>query len=442
MIKRRGRGAARICVLLLVIMISTACAGQPVEEKEGKNDEYKNDEHGNIYKCSFEVKDVEGNTDYGQKTAGVKLNAMNTIVLNADGTYEYTKLTGTLDEEGNLQKYKSGGKVYGTIELRYIFAGEYEQEGDRVTLAPPTDCTFAESWGNLTESAGMIDNSGTASEGSRVHSMENVDEDPLDYFEGFYYWHNGHENSVVVTVNDEDGTFTYVESANVNARYDVENVEALSDSPLSGKRICYLGSSVTYGARANGVSFVEFISARNSCDFVKEAVSGTTLVEEEGDSYLGENSYIRRMLNNISTNEKFDAFVCQLSTNDATKKLPLGEISASKDLDAFDTKTIIGAMEYIIVYAMRTWDCPVIFYTGTKYESEEYQKMVEALLKLQEKYEIGVINLWDDAEMNAVSDRDYIRYMYDPVHPTKEGYLDWWTPKMEECLYELLALER
>ena len=91
---------------------------------------------------------------------------------------------------------------------------------------------------------------------------------------------------------------------------------------------------------------------------------------------------------------------------------------------------------------MRTWDCPVIFYTGTKYESEEYQKMVEALLKLQEKYEIGVINLWDDAEMNAVSDRDYIRYMYDPVHPTKEGYLDWWTPKMEECLYELLALER
>ena len=87
MIKRRGRGAARICVLLLVIMISTACAGQPVEEKEGKNDEYKNDEHGNIYKCSFEVKDVEGNTDYGQKTAGVKLNAMNTIVLNADGTW-------------------------------------------------------------------------------------------------------------------------------------------------------------------------------------------------------------------------------------------------------------------------------------------------------------------------------------------------------------------
>ena len=34
-------------------------------------------------------------------------------------------------------------------------------------------------------------------------------------------------------------------------------------------------------------------------------------------------------------------------------------------------------MEYIIVYAKQTWNCPVIFYTGTKYDSKQYQQMVD-----------------------------------------------------------------
>lgn len=425
-------GLTYVCMFVLVIMTLTACAG----EKDTVNEE--EEEQGtaagkNLYTCTFEAKDVSGNTDYGQKTEGVKLSAVNTLVLNDDGTYEYTKLTGTLDEEGNPYKYKSGGKVYGTFEMRYVFTGTYTQEEQKVTLEPPDDCTFTENWGNLAGSAGMVNSSGTASAGDRVHSMEGMDEDPLDYFEGFYYWHGGHENSVTVTIHPDSGTFTYEENADVNAKYDVENVKPLENSPLAGKRICYLGSSVTYGARANGVSFVEYLSARNSCEYVKEAVSGTTLVDEKEDSY------IHRMMENISPDEAFDAFICQLSTNDATKKLPLGEISNSTELDSFDTQTIIGAMEYVIVYARQTWDCPVVFYTGTKYESPEYQAMVDALLKLQEKYGIGVINLWDDEEMNAVSPRDYLRYMYDSIHPTKAGYLDWWTPKMESYLYEYLT---
>ena len=29
----------------------------------------------------------------------------------------------------------------------------------------------------------------------------------------------------------------------------------------------------------------------------------------------------------------------------------------------------------------------------------------------------------------------YALYMADPIHPTKAGYLKWWTPKIEEGLY-------
>ena len=33
------------------------------------------------------------------------------------------------------------------------------------------------------------------------------------------------------------------------------------------------------------------------------------------------------------------------------------------------------------------------------------------------------------------SEKEYEVYMADPVHPTQAGYLEWWTPKMEEYLY-------
>ena len=210
----------------------------------------------------------------------------------------------------------------------------------------------------------------------------------------------------------------YLKSLPGNAEiYRPENVAPVENSPLSGMNLCFLGSSVTLGATS----------------LVKEAVSGTTLADND------KNSYIQRMLQNIDPNAQFDAFICQLSTNDASSAIPLGEISSSRNLEDFDTKTVLGALEYIIVYADTTWHCPVVFYTGTQYDSPAYGKMVEQLLKLQEKYEIGVIDLWNDAEMNQVSEEDYKLYMFDGIHPTQAGYLNWWTPKMEAYLYDYLG---
>lgn len=214
-------------------------------------------------------------------------------------------------------------------------------------------------------------------------------------------------------------------------KYSVENTTALKNSPLSGKQIIFLGSSVTYGSAAKGESFVDFMEKRDGIVPVKEAVSGTTLVDN------GEKSYIARMLT-IDPKINADAFVCQLSTNDASKEMPLGEISDGYELDDFDTQTVAGAIEYIICYAKSTWDCPVIFYTGTQYESAQYAQMVDLLLQIQKKWDIGVINLWDDAEMNAVSKEDYNLYMVNGVHPSRAGYRDWWTPKFETYLTEYL----
>lgn len=211
-------------------------------------------------------------------------------------------------------------------------------------------------------------------------------------------------------------------------KYSAANMKADENSPIKGKTYIFLGSSVTYGSAAKGESFVDFLEKKDGIKPIKEAVSGTCLVDEKSDSYVSR-------LKKIDKNIKPDALICQLSTNDATKKKPLGKISGSFEEKDFDTKTVAGAIEYIIAYSKNTWGCPVIFYTGTKYNSEQYEKMVQLLWQIQRKWRIQILDLWNDEDMNGVSKKDYRLYMANGIHPTRAGYRDWWLPKFEEILY-------
>lgn len=217
-------------------------------------------------------------------------------------------------------------------------------------------------------------------------------------------------------------------------KFHPENIQPHTESPLKGKTIIYLGSSVTYGSDSIGVSFVEYIDRLDGTTSVKEAVSGTTLVTKDDASG---SSYIPRM-KTINPDIPADAFICQLSTNDATRHMPLGTISGGFELADFDTETVAGAIEYIIAYAEKTWHCPVLFYTGTRFDCEEYGEMVKLLLGIQKKWKIGVIDLWNDKALHAISEKDYNLYMSNPIHPTQAGYLLWWVPAMETYLYEFL----
>jgi len=212
--------------------------------------------------------------------------------------------------------------------------------------------------------------------------------------------------------------------------YDLKNTEALQSSPIKNKTIIFLGSSVTYGYGSMGVSFADFLEVTDGITAIKEAVSGTTLAEVKN------NSYISRM-KTIDKNIKADAFVCQLSTNDATKEIPIGKISDSFDINSFDTLTVAGAIEYIIAYAKETWNCPVVFYTQAKYDSEYYGKMVELLLEIQKKWDINVIDFWNDAQINSITEDEKNLYLVDHIHPTKAGYKVWWLPKIQESLYKI-----
>ena len=210
------------------------------------------------------------------------------------------------------------------------------------------------------------------------------------------------------------------------AEYSFDKIELLEGNPLEGGNICVLGSSVVKGAASDDDAIAEYLGARLGCEYTKSAVNGTTLTD------AGPESYIKR-LKKLDPDSGYDLFICQLSTNDATLKRPLGEISENGRLD---TGTVTGAIEYIITYARDTWGCPVVFFTGSHYDSERYDAMVTRLRELQKIYGIGVIDLWTDEEFNNISDEDRAVYMHDGIHPTRAGYRDWWGPEIEKQLLD------
>ena len=86
---------------------------------------------------------------------------------------------------------------------------------------------------------------------------------------------------------------------------------------LKDKTVLFLGSSVTYGSAAGGVSFADLMGEICRFRCVKQAVSGTTLAD------INERSYVAR-LKSIGASVHPDLLICQLSTNDAVLGVDIG----------------------------------------------------------------------------------------------------------------------
>ena len=203
-------------------------------------------------------------------------------------------------------------------------------------------------------------------------------------------------------------------------KYEEINVEI--NSPLKNKTILFLGSSVTEGATSERFSFVDILAKKHGISAIKEAVSGTTLVDN------GENSYISR-LKKYNKDAHFDAVVVQLSTNDAWQNSPL----LLKDAKDNPTTSIEGAILFIIDYIKKNWAVPVIFYTNPPFGNEKYDAMVNLLENIAKDKNIKLVNIYRDDKFNTLASEEKGLYMYDAIHPTKAGYLNW-LPKFENVL--------
>lgn len=224
-------------------------------------------------------------------------------------------------------------------------------------------------------------------------------------------------------------------------KYAPENVAALPESRLFGKTVYWLGSSVTYGDASLGDAVPDYIAKRNNCVCVKEAVSGTTLMK----SNWSNKTYIDRLLKGALPQQAApDLFVCQLSTNDMYYN-QFGEVTADdvKDKTSFNRYTTAGAIEYIIAYAKETWNCKIAFYSNPyfEYKNYGYGDIVEIMSKIAAKWQIEFWNMYEDETMSLFEfdDETLKLYMYDWIHPTRAGYLKWWTPYFEKNIAENIA---
>lgn len=256
----------------------------------------------------------------------------------------------------------------------------------------------------------------------------------------------------------DESVLTSGKDANATEFY-AANVARKEDSPLAGKTIYWLGSSVTYGASSGGESMAEFLAAKTGAVCKKDAVSGTTIFDDGLTDNTGSKSYTRRLTNStvFDKDEHVDAFICQISTNDAisyrlSKRGYVADISVT-DKDSFNRATTMGGVEYIISYVIETWNCPIYFYSGSYFgdtgtgartngdpSGTAYSKMVDdvkvAVRKWQELgYEVDVIDMFNDEDFNAaVSDSYYKWSTSDAIHPKRAGYLNWWMPYFEQYL--------
>ena len=148
----------------------------------------------------FTTEQMSGSCAHSGFIAGVGGSEKNTLVLNEDGTYEYTKFVGKFDE--NLEPAADG------IALSFVYTGTYEEDGSTITLKVPTECVFSENWANLVELGYFLNSEGKASAGDIVQCKENQTHDPMLIFPGSLYQDAAELVDVVVTINS-DGTFTY-----------------------------------------------------------------------------------------------------------------------------------------------------------------------------------------------------------------------------------------
>lgn len=189
--------------------------------------------------------------------------------------------------------------------------------------------------------------------------------------------------------------------------------------------ILFLGSSVTVGHSTGGVSFADMIAERWGCAIRKEAVSGTTLAD-------GERSYLRR-LRAVPVAPAPTLLVCQLSTNDAARGLPLGDVAPGFDCAGFDEGTTAGALESILAYARETWGCPVVVFTSPRFASAAYGEAVALTRRLAGKWGFTLCDLWHNDELNRLIAADPARFMADAIHPTLAGYEAMVPPMLDAC---------
>ncbi|WP_165496283.1 SGNH/GDSL hydrolase family protein [Alloscardovia theropitheci] len=203
-------------------------------------------------------------------------------------------------------------------------------------------------------------------------------------------------------------------------QFDVTTIKAES-SELSGKTLFALGSSITWGYASGGQALGEYLAQRFNLHLIKDAVNGTSIAGDASDTYVA------RLKKHNHHTDSPDMFLIQLSTNDVWQ--------------GFNEDDVITSIREMIAYIEQEWNVPIVFYTNTHFDNEQYAQTVSALQDVcKQKSRCSLINLWNNVSLNNVTANQLKLYMYDNIHPTRAGYMTWWGPEVARQLLLIDAL--
>ena len=223
------------------------------------------------------------------------------------------------------------------------------------------------------------------------------------------------------------------------------------ENPLDGKRIAFIGDSISYGTNWQG-GYGKLIGEQYNMNVTNVSKGGATLAD---NAHWSENSdgyrpYITDMLDNLDGD--YEYIIAEGGLNDFWGHSELGEITDGFSGD-FDENTMTGGMEKMF-FEIRN-DFPnskvgfVITHDPFTYDAEgNFESYYEHIKEVCDKWEVSYLDLYakNNSDTGVNVRDDDMRKLYfgteskpdgDGTHPNELGYQAFYVEPMIPWLKSL-----
>ncbi len=214
------------------------------------------------------------------------------------------------------------------------------------------------------------------------------------------------------------------------------------ESSLNGKKMLFMGDSITYGLGDSpsyldeyGLAWAGRIARETGAVVTNAGVSGASIsylsaeVASSGTKNDGWGWIYDQFSANKSTS--FDVVVMHGGVNDARYEREIGEISDSTDSAVLKANidTYAGGLQYLFDSVTKNYPNADLFYIlnhhldgHSKGNASDMSAYFEKAKVLCEQYGIHLINLYDNEELNEELDPLSTTYLEDTLHPNSAAY--------------------
>ena len=204
-----------------------------------------------------------------------------------------------------------------------------------------------------------------------------------------------------------------------------------TSSPLSGKKMLFMGDSISYGSGdaaspfRTGRAWAGRIADLTGAITTNASVSGAKVSYQRGDDNWVYSQYVPHQ------NTKFDIIVMHGGVNDARHERPVGTLSEGKDEATLkkNQSSYAGGLEWIFYNVSKTNTDAKLFFIanhrldghdkGKAKDMSEYFNIAKAAC---EKWGIIFIDLYNNKELNDKLQTTTTKYLPDTLHLNAAGY--------------------